>query len=771
MCAKKTPTTSTKPNALQGITKSPVKKPAVPKQTTKAKADDSIVKSQLASATIVKDVKVSEAKPTATSNRKVTKAIVSEPKLPAAITPVKGGIKKDAKKTASRDNSADNEKVKKQPINGKTNKLKANDSDRDKLPEHKSNHIRDNKINVKNDEVKSKSNSANEQCNKSEKSSTSLKSQSVGDNVIKEKLNKKACDKPKSPQKLDTKICNKQRASKVVKKVEKEIEIKLKISNELKNLGIDMSNSNSSLAVVIQEGITSGMKTSICEMVKTKARYCNNLNSQSPQVPQVKKAPVDVKLPINKTNKESQEKATVVESKKINSELVKVIESPEKKAVVQEPSKNTPNEPEAKPAVVNNRNKISALVNAKNSNKIKSLNELKTFEAVNKSNELEASKPTKRKYVKKKKQEDATDSSKNSEATVSESAARNSDTKIDQNKSNCVSIIDSKFAENKSASKTDVGVEVSLIVKKDKIEALVVSESNCSTTKTTVSKAKQVLKAKIQLQDGSKVKKVQDEQPVVTKVDIPKIASKIKRKYVRKVKAITTSAGAKLIKPLKDAEKPIKVECEKSDANESFGAHESQKNGLIEKKVKPTAAVNLPKDDANKSPEKSTKPTTPKKDPLKIESQDKVAKAKSLKSKVPEKKPIEKPPKLSPKKQKTEIKQEADPLEMSSCESENSSNVSDSDSELSGDTFKKPKKLPIKRNLRNKSHKQIDCKRSRVASLNAIAKVHFLYENEARSTLEADITKAIENSKQSYANELSDDDDDEAEDDNKASTR
>lgn len=794
MCAKKTPTTPTKQNALTGITKSPVKKAPASKQTTKAKADDSTAKSNLPSA-IAKDVKINcdakkpELKSTATSNKKASKAVASETKASAPAVKQLLNVK-EPKKTGSRDNSAENVKGKKQPINGKTNKVKANDSDRDKLVENKSSHIRDNKLSVT--EVKSKSNSTNEQCNKFDKSSSSLslKSNGESDNVIKdkEKLCKKGSDKAKSnnspqstPKKANNrnndegikKSADKPKSSKIAKKANKEKESKIKISNELKNLGIEMSKSNSSLAVVIQEGLTSGVKTSICEMVKTKARYCSNLNSGGgkSQSAQAKKSS-EIKMQSNKTNKESQEKvlkdgeakmkatSESVENKKANCEQIKLVETDKSddKKVVEDPSKNAPGDVDAK-VVVKPKNKISALVNAKNSNKNKLLNEAKKCEIVNKSNDSDGSKSVKRKYAKKK-PGDVTDSSKNN-ATASESAARNSD-KIDQNKSNCVNVADVKSTEIKSASKADMKIDLigesAAVGKKDKIE----TSSAAKPCDVPPNKSNTVSKAKSQLPDGSKVKKTVKssgeksiEKLTEMKLDIPSVAAKIKRKYVKKVKS---DAGEKLTKPQKDAEKPntIKVERDRSsDTSEAKKAsNETNKNGLVEKKLKtaPTPA----KEDVKKSPEKSSKPTTPKKDPLKPEEEVKVVKSKTLKSKAGDKKTNEIPSKLSPKKQKIEIKQEESSLEVSSCESENSSNSSDSDSEQTEDTFKKPNRPPIQRNLRNKKHKPVAFKRSRVASLNAIAKVHCLYENEARSAMETNIAKAV---KKSYNDGSADDED------------
>lgn len=780
MCAKKTPTTPTKQNAVTGVAKSPVKKVVAPKQTTKAKAsaDESTAKSNIISA-IAKDVKAnldakkSELKAPATSNKKASKTISSETK---ASTHNKGSIKqtqnvKDTKKINSRDSSADNAKGKKQPINGKTNKAKATDSDRDKLGENKSNHIRDNKITGKSDEVKSKSNPTNEQCNKLEKSSSSLslKSNGESDNAIKdkEKLIKKAGDKSRpavsspiprkiSNNKISDESCKKsadkpKSSSKIAKKASKEKESKIKISNELKNLGIEMSKSNSSLAVVIQEGLmSSGVKTSICEMVKTKARICSNSNSGGKCQNSQAKKNSEFRKTQDKVLKEGEAKVSEAVEGKKTSEQFKLIDAPDKK-ITQAPIKIT--ESDAK-LVVASKNKISALVNAKN--KIKSLVEPKKCEDVSKSNELEPSKPAKRKYVKKKKVEDAADSVKNS-STASESDARNN-AKIDQNKAACANISDGKNSEIKSTSKADESMqEISAVGRKDKIEASTACES---TAKPTLNKPKTL--SKVKNQEGSKVKKtVQslscDGKSIGVKVDMPTAAGKIKRKYVKKIKSVQAEGGEKMKeKPLKfDVEKikPIKVERDKSNESKKASA-ESQRNGLIEKKLK---SITTPlKEDVKKSQEKLSKPVTPKKDLSKVESQDKVAKSKTLKCKTSEKKSNEKQPKASPKKQNMEVKLEKDPLEINSSDSENSSNSSDSDSELTDGTFKKPSKLSIQRNLRNKKHKQVACKRTRVASLNAIARVHFLYENEARSTLEANIAKAIKNS---LADGSSDDED------------
>lgn len=796
MCAKKSPMTPTKQITLTGV-----KKTAAPKQTTKTKVDDSVVKPSVTSA-IVKDLKTKsdakkpEMKSTATSNKKASKTTVSETKVSNPTIPIKGNIKQTqiaAKKiTISRDSSADNSQGKKQPINGKSSKAKAVDSDRDKSGENKSNQIRDNKISVKSDEIKSKCNSSNDQSNKFEKSSSSLSLKSSGesDNLMKEKLGKKGSDKPRlnaSPESTPKKINNrnndegskksadKSKPSKVVKKANKEKEsCKIKISNELKNLGIEMSKSNSSLAVVIQEGLTSGVKTSICEMVKTKARFCSNLNSGvRSQAVQAKRSS-EVRTQNNKTNKESQEKVVKdgevkdnesVEGKKANSEQFKLIEmmpiNDDKKIIVQDTSKNiTTNEP----VVIKSRNKISALVNAKNSNKNKLSNELKKLENVNvsKSNELEPSKPAKRKYTKKKKPDDVTESFKNSVSASDTDACNNDKTqdKIDQNKSNCLNMFagSGENSENKSASK-------SLILPKSKEEITVVGEKESSSTsdstaKSTQNKPKVVSKVKNQLQEGSNAKKTvlslcADGKLEGVKVGEPTVAEKLKRKYVKKAKPVQSETTEKLKEKIDfEKSKSIISENDKS-SNISESKKETHKNGQFEKKPKSAAAVDY--DEAIKKSLVNISTTPIKELP---ESQEKVARNKTLKSKAADRKPIEKVSKLSPKKQKIEIKQEENSVQSSSSESGNSSNSSDSDSELTEDTLKKPNKPSTHRNLRNKKHKQIVCKRSRVASLNAIAKVHCLYENEARSAYEANIARAI---KESCCVESSDEDE-EAED-------
>lgn len=760
MCAKKSPATPTKQVGLTGITKSPVKKVAPKQQTTKTKIDDSII---VKSSAIAKDVKTNaEAKKletkstaTATSIKKVSKATANEARSSNPSTPIKSSKQtqsvKDTKKTISRDSSAD-VKARKLPINGKAGKA----CDRDKVAENKSNHVKDNKVNVKSDEVKSKSNSANEQCNKFEKSSSALSQKSNGesDNVIKEKV--QSCKKMKpnlspssTPKKVNNKAssegvkksADKSKSSKAATKANNEKDIKIKITNELKNLGIEMARSNEFLAVVTQEGMTSGVKTSICEMVKTKARYCSNLNSQIPPAKKIS----EVKSLSNKANKEFQEKVSAevkantesIESKKTNSEPIKIIEKPkedEKKA-------------QQEPAVV--KNKISALVNAKN--KIKSSNELKISEEMVKSVEAEPSKPAKRKYAKKKRPEDATDGSKNS-ATVFEADARNND-KIDHNKSNCVNISDGRNSEVKGTSKADARneskAESAVVCEKDGIEGSTVSQSG---GKLVANKTKGVGKQLAMKPDG-------------LKVDLPTVAAKIKRKYVKKkAKPIELVAGEKSKeKPQKDdvqqQPKPIKVERDKSsEANElNKLSNESQKNGVMEKKPKNVAAS--AKDDQKKCPEKISKHVTPKKDALKIES-----KVDKTRNNAGEKKSNEKLVKGTPKKQKIEIKKERDPLESHSSESENPS-TSDSDSERSEDTtFKKPNKPSIQRNLRYKKQKQIACKRTRVASLNAAAKVHCLYENEARSAFETNISKAV---KKTYDGSSDEDDEDAVEEESK----
>lgn len=816
MCAKKTPSTPTKQNTLASISKAPVKKvTAIKLQTTKAKADASPNSS-------AKDVKVNtDAKKStsATSSKKATKALVSETKAPSApTTPVKGNIKsssKDAKKINSRDSSTDNAKGKKQPVNGKASKAKATDSDRDKSGENESSLIRDNKTTDAGDDVKSKCDSANEQCNKFEKSSSSLSVKSNGEsyNVVKDKeqLSKKGGEKAKvnlssvaSPKKINNrssddgskKGADKPKSSKTVKKVGKEKESKIKISNELKNLEIEMSKSNSSLAVVIQEGLmSSGVKTSICEMVKTKSRFCSNLGSGG-----TKKNNAEIKI---HSNKESQEKvikedeakaktdSEAADVKKANNEPLKLIENDDK----------TPAH-EVK-TVVSGKSKISALVNAKN--KIKSFGEQKKQELIILPKDADSSKPAKRKYVKKKRSEDETDRSKNN-SSVSENDARSSD-KIDQNKSSCVSMSDGKNGEVKGTSKSDEKREETIAVgRKDKVE---------SSTESTSSKSKVVSKAKNQ--ESSKVKKALQSlssggKAVESRVEPPSTTEKVKRKYVKKPKQVELGVDKKenLLKNVDGAvedvskaanaseksseaqkvvnvSRKVSVESPKttSDSNKipsealqippsvkklpidsqkipsdlkKHSSGSSQKNGAIEKKLKTASSLS----DIKKQQEKPSKPHIPKRDSSRVETQGKVAQCKS-KAKLPEKPQV----KVTTKKQKVEVKQENDPLALNSSESENSSNDSDSDSDLSQGTFRKPGKSMAQHNMRNKKHQQIGHKRTRVASLNAIAKVHFLYENESR-TLEANIAKAIKNSLADGSTSGSEDDeDDEAENESK----
>lgn len=802
MCAKKTPTTPTKQNALSGVSKAPVKKVTAQKpQTAKAKVDASSTSNSTA-----KDVKVNtDAKKSSAATKKATKTIVSETKAPSApTTPVKGSIKlssKDAKKINSRDSSTDNAKGKKQLVNGKA---KATDSDRDKSGENKSSLIRDNKIADASDEVKSKCDSPNEQCNKFEKSSSSLslKSNGESDNVVrdKEKLSKKGGEKAKvnlssaaSPKKINNrssddgskKIADRPKSSKTVKKIGKEKESKIKISNELKNLEIEMSKSNSSLAVVIQEGLmSSGVKTSICEMVKTKSRFCSNLNSGA------KKNNTEIKI---HSNKESQEKvikddetkakanSEAAERKTANGDQLKLIGSEDRTLAH-----------EAKTAV-SGKSKISALVNAKN--KIKSFGEQKRHEPVTLPNEADPSKPVKRKYVKKKRPEDVADSSKNSSSVAD---ARHSD-KIDQNKSNCVNMLDGKNGEVKGTSKADEKRgESTAVGRKDKVE---------SSSESTSSKSKAVSKAKSQ--EGSKVKKVlqslsSGEKAVESKVESPSTAEKIKRKYVKKPKQVglrvdkkenlqkdadgaieaameevndseKTSGAQKVINDLRNVSiespkivedsskismeasklsievKKLSIDSQKISSDSKKPSIESQRNGEIEKKPK---TVQAPVD-VKKQQEKPLKPLAPKKDSSKVETQGKVAQNKS-KGKLPEKPQV----KVTAKKQKVEVKQEGDPLTLNSSDSDKSSSESESDSDLSQGTFKKPSKSMAQRNLRYS--KQIGHKRTRVASLKAIAKVHFLYESESR-TLEANIAKAIKNSLADGSSGGEEDEDDENE--------
>lgn len=286
MGAKKTPTTL--PTASKQLTNSTLTNAikTAKKLTVKSKDNAAVVSSVVASSRSgsinVKDATKksdngNKVTTTATSNKKASSkpVAISNEKIVAAKKPQIVG---DLKKNKSRDNSIDNSN-KKQGVNSKSKNTDI--AEQAKSPSNSHAAVVEEK---KKDEV----NLNHEKCNKTEKScpvklsleNSMKKCTEKESDKIKPMASEKHSTNFSNPKKVNRSIINKRSADKpkssktinVIKKTNKGRESKIKISNELKNLAIDG----------VQKEISSGLKTSICEMVKLKkARYNPNPNDKS----------------------------------------------------------------------------------------------------------------------------------------------------------------------------------------------------------------------------------------------------------------------------------------------------------------------------------------------------------------------------------------------------------------------------------------------------------------------------------------------------------
>lgn len=225
---------------------------------------------------------------------------------------------------------------------------------------------------------------------------------------------------------------------------------------------------------------------------------------------------------------------------------------------------------------------------------------------------------------------------------------------------------------------------------------------------------------------------------------IPIISPKKENKYEKTSEAANKKKlAAKILEPMKELI-VIKDECIERmklakiiERVSKLADHDLPTPKKAEEKLpttpkKTVEKVSMPKKSVEQkppSPKKvEQKPSTPKKD------------QKSVISKKPEQKsPISKKIEQKPLLQKT---YDQDPLK-----TESSDNNTDSDSEdnYSESGYTKPKRQVVRTSVRNNrkhKQKQLCPKRSRVASLNAMAKVHCLYENESRSALETNLFNA-----------------------------
>lgn len=517
------------------------------------------------------------------------------------------------------------------------------------------------------DKTKNQSDFSKDVCNKV------LKSDKADIKIIKDTQAKKTVMKVnaniKNVKKSDKKIvdivkkknADKPKLSKGIKKVNKEKEHKIKISNELKNLGIDMTSPTKSPFTTFEENILSGgVKTSICEMVKTKARYCSNSSSLAKVQTPCNVRATEINIP-NKVIKESQEKILKKTEIKNNA---KNEESDVDKMSLEQSKSDEQIACNAK--IVTSTDKLKDKPDTKastSSAKAVRKDDEKGSQSSN-SNAVEAAalKP-KRKYIKK---IERTCTAKNINSELTESKL---ETKLCEKSSNEIPYIQGKNTESQFN----------------------ISEMN-----------------EISNSIG---------KPSEGKNSFATNVNKIKRKYVKKPKL---TEGLNQI----DGNSKEKSELQKKLGNEEKDKQSdiSEEKNLVDKIPKQNS-----KDEGAKHFKALAKPAA-------------VAKAKdnTIKKLINPKKADEQIQNGGLKKSKTIV--EKDQLKLNSTDSEHSSSeTSDSEDNYSVESFNKPKK-PVRNNCKTKQ-KHIGFNCTRVASLNAIAKVHCLYENETRAALEASIMK------------------------------
>lgn len=418
----------------------------------------------------------------------------------------------------------------------------------------------------------------------------SRKSSAVADQAETEKCNKISENSIKEPKKVN----NAQKPADKPKLPIKKTKSKIKIPNELKNLAIDG----------IQKEISSGMKTSICEMVKLKkARHNPNPNNSS-----------------NKGKETQDGKKIITVELKSPDEIINGVKVIKK--------------------IINTASKISESEAKKNETK-KSIDDIEGKKSI--------------------------DDAK----------------KVDSKK-----LIDNKKSEAKVVNNDAKKVEI----KKPLNDTKKICEKIVNETKK-VAEAKKI----VDLTKKMEVKKVGEiKGPVETKKSQGEIKKKSEVSPSKKSSpTLPIKTGSKIISPpnQKEKQKIIKKE---------LGNQSSAKS-----KVNNDEKVPITKYVDNKGKNKVEHAITTTKVSVVVTSGKKPTPKSQTKNK-----PIEK-----------------DPLKISSSSSEESENERDSDK-----IFKKPAKpkaKPVVRAL--KIVKRItSIKKSRVASLNAIAKVHCLYENEAR---------------------------------------
>lgn len=758
MGAKKTLVTPIKQNSIAGIAKNSQTKKVIIKHKdciTNIKSSPIPTKD--------KDNKKNETKKSSSLDNKIIskkaslKPIANNAK---AIEVNKDALKKtkntisslaELKKNKIKNNLNDNNNVKKQllsksPTPNKINKLLASEVEK-KGTKSKCLTV-DNKTNDKSDkEVKLNLN--REECNKEEESSnlmigvptfvedvTKVK-EKLSENKLSASSNNNAkisniknddgASKKKNNEKSKSSSSS---SSKILKRIIKEKESKIKISNELKNLGIDMSPSSPFDA--IQEDLSSGVKTSICEMVKLKkARYYpNSSNPLKPKAALVKtavKSNTDNKNQAIKvsSSKETQEKVSV-SNEIVETKTVGVIEISGEKNNSSLTNKAVVKEGKIKP--IN-----SLLTSQKGTKKITAANELKNYKIVS---NIFHSKPVKRKYVKKKIEIHAA-INKNKDASIIQTDV----CKQVKSGENCIKIPSiSNSTEKKDEIFESISDQNDESIINQNIKIIPTRNQNNEKPKTSKEKLQnQKVKPNESIKiSTAKKSKIQTQLKSAEKVnnisisDSSPTANKEKRKYTKKIESSLTddsTGNLSSVEIFVGNVKTINENIRKKDVPVS-------KIFTTKSKAKPKETEQVEKSKTNESCENvySKKSLSEK-----VQQQRSNAKIKIERNKSVMKKDV----KSTPTKKQNASK-EKDPLKITSSESESSSENENSDMEFSGDIFKKPEKPQNQHALRNKKFKQIGMiKRSRVASLNAIAKVHCLYENEARSHLDSSFSKVI----------------------------
>lgn len=771
MCAKKSPPVGAPSPAKQpsqATKSSPAKKAPVQKQqqTTKNKSDEKTTSAIAATKSASTSVKKS--KSTTVENE-------SKDKPPKSTQST--SVKSTTKKITSHENlSCDNNVAvaaakKKLPTkaatSGKTNRNKSNDSDKLSVNKSNSNHIK---------QIASPTKSAvaavkGDECNKIEKSSLSTtKSVKVVNNSIsdkkvgmkksndslnnttalnsKKKLAKsttttttveKGTTTTKSTKKLNGSTDDGQKRKKTADKrpkssscsppskatknaARKASSKKLKISNELKNLAIEMSTSNTSLDEVIQQdGLIFGMKTSICEMVKTKGRSCS-AQSTTPTLSAQQSTPTTVQV-TTITKKPSAElktqpEAAVATSAEIHNNTATNSDTKAADAVAVEQTTKSLSEQEqstpekiaqeakltleaVKTVGLKNGSKISALVKAKHAKMLESLSNKR----VESSNE-----------------------------TLSVTSDDNSE-KVTTVKSFNTSSSSATAAVDKKKSKKAEGDAKAEPLKNDTKSEAKLNVKVVKTSKSAQVESKKAVNKKKLPPSTTTTNTLQPEKSIKSKTAENK-SSNVDSKASENSKKSSSDAGITKtsIEPTSKSSIPVKTP-----------------KKTTEKSKQSKKAEQL--DNSKSPPLTPTKALNPKKNsPEKRESSAKQMKKSKLTSTAAE-----------VKKEKVDT--------TTTDDSEEATIDTDSDSDSSDDstkTFKKPAMPPVKRNLRQKLDKESTSKRARVASLNAAAKVHFLYENEAAAIAKA-IKQSLEEqqtlvSKASVKSDIDDADDDDDED-------